>query len=53
MAARVIPPVVVLDPGHGGETAVGGSSPNNATGPNKLLEKNLTLDLARRVQKIL
>jgi outer membrane protein OmpA-like peptidoglycan-associated protein/cell wall-associated NlpC family hydrolase len=45
--------VVVIDPGHGGETAVGGSSPNNAIGPNKLLEKNLTLDIARRVQKLL
>jgi N-acetylmuramoyl-L-alanine amidase len=43
-------PVVVLDPGHGGNRRVGGSSPNNATGPNGLLEKNLTLDLARRTR---
>src|SRR5215207_10093523 len=43
------PSVIVLDPGHGGNAAVGGSSPNNATGPNGLLEKNLTLDIARRV----
>jgi N-acetylmuramoyl-L-alanine amidase len=42
-------PVVVIDPGHGGSTKVGGSSPNNATGPNGLLEKELTLDLAQRV----
>lgn len=41
-------PVVVLDPGHGGRAGVGGSSPNNATGPNGLLEKDLTLDLAQR-----
>ena len=36
---------VVLDPGHGGTSAAGASSPNNATGPNGLLEKDLTLDL--------
>ena len=46
-------PIIVLDPGHGGNAAVGGSSPNNATGPNGLLEKNLTLDLARRLQALL
>ena len=39
--------VIVIDPGHGGETKVGGSSPNNATGPSGTLEKHLTLDLAR------
>lgn len=39
-------PVVVLDPGHGGRTVEGGSSPNNAQGHNGLLEKNLTLDVA-------
>jgi hypothetical protein len=42
-----------LDPGHGGSRAVGGSSPNNAHGPNGLLEKNLTLDIARRVRALL
>jgi N-acetylmuramoyl-L-alanine amidase len=46
-------PTVVLDPGHGGQARVGGSSPNNATGPNGLLEKDLTLDVARRVSAIL
>ncbi len=40
---------VVIDPGHGGTAAAGGSSPNNATGPNGLLEKDVTLDLGRRV----
>src|SRR2546430_4409640 len=45
--------VVVLDPGHGGAMAVGGSSPNRAVGPNGLLEKNVALDLARRVRSIL
>src|SRR5206468_664991 len=46
-------PTVVIDPGHGGATATGGSSPNNATGPNGLLEKDLTLDLGRRVSALL
>src|SRR5471032_2128368 len=44
---------VVIDPGHGGSAAVGGSSPNNASGPNGLLEKDVTLDLARRVSTLL
>lgn len=37
---------VVLDPGHGGTKEVGGSSPNNATGPNGLKEKTVTLKVA-------
>jgi len=45
--------VVVIDPGHGGEISVGGSSPNRALGPNGLREKDLTLDLARRVRSLL
>src|SRR5690242_9409545 len=44
---------IVLDPGHGGSQRNGGSSPNNATGPNGLLEKNLTLDVARLVRDAL
>lgn len=39
--------VVVIDAGHGGTVAVGDSSPNNATSPSGLLEKNLTLEVAR------
>jgi N-acetylmuramoyl-L-alanine amidase/phosphatidylserine/phosphatidylglycerophosphate/cardiolipin synthase-like enzyme len=46
-------PTVVIDPGHGGSAAVGGSSPNNATGPNGLLEKDVTLDLGQRVATLL
>lgn len=42
--------VVVIDPGHGGNQKVGGSSPNNAKGANGLLEKDLTLDLATRIR---
>lgn len=38
--------LAVLDPGHGGIKHVGGSSPNNATGPTGLLEKTLTLQVA-------
>src|SRR6266581_3530762 len=45
--------VVVLDPGHGGTTKIGGSSPNNARGPNGLQEKDLTLDLAARTAALL
>ncbi len=44
---------VVIDPGHGGTTAVGGSSANNAIGPAGTLEKTLTLDVGRRVRDVL
>jgi len=46
-------PTVVLDPGHGGSAKVGGSSSNNASGPNGLLEKDVALDVARRVGVLL
>ncbi len=46
-------PTVVIDPGHGGSAAAGGSSPNNAVGPNGLLEKDITLDIGRRVAALL
>src|SRR5438270_10684030 len=44
---------VVLDPGHGGSTEIGGSSPNNATGPapRQLKEKDLTLQLASALEQ--
>lgn len=42
--------IVVVDPGHGGTAKVGGSSPNNAVGPTGLLEKNVTLDVGKRVK---
>lgn len=45
-------PLVVLDPGHGGDRPAGGSSPNNARGPNGLLEKDVALDVARRVARL-
>jgi N-acetylmuramoyl-L-alanine amidase len=35
--------VIVIDPGHGGTRKIGGSSPNNATGPAGSKEKTLTL----------
>ncbi len=44
---------IVLDPGHGGTTKIGGSSPNNAIGPTGLLEKTVTLDLAQRAEALL
>ncbi|MEM9248217.1 MAG: N-acetylmuramoyl-L-alanine amidase [Pseudomonadota bacterium] len=45
--------VIVIDPGHGGTATVGGSSPNNAIGPMGLLEKHVTLDVAKRSREIL
>jgi N-acetylmuramoyl-L-alanine amidase len=47
---------IVLDPGHGGTSPppkVGGSSWNNATGPNGLLEKTATLKVALAAQAAL
>ena len=38
---------IVLDPGHGGTTKVGGSSANNATSISGVLEKNLALDFCK------
>lgn len=46
-------PVIVIDPGHGGSKVLGSltartnSSPNNATSPGGLLEKDLTLQFSR------
>lgn len=42
-------PTIVIDPGHGGDAPIGGSSPNNATGPGGTLEKTLTLQLGMAV----
>lgn len=42
--------VVVLDPGHGGSAEAGASSPNNTSGGG-LLEKDVNLDIARRVRE--
>ncbi|WP_227268408.1 N-acetylmuramoyl-L-alanine amidase [Roseobacter weihaiensis] len=39
----------VIDAGHGGFRDMGGSSWNNAVGPNGTLEKNLTLKVAIRI----
>ena len=42
--------VVVLDPGHGGRAKTGGSSANNATSASGVLEKTMTLELAKLVR---
>lgn len=42
--------VVVLDPGHGGNRKIGGSSANNAISATGVKEKTMTLDLAKRVR---
>lgn len=44
---------IVLDPGHGGTKNMGGSDANHAVGPSGLLEKTVTLDIAKRVAKVL
>ncbi|WP_407520654.1 N-acetylmuramoyl-L-alanine amidase [Methylobacterium oryzisoli] len=44
---------IVLDPGHGGKHKIGGSSPNNATGPNGLKEKKVTLKVGIAAKKAL
>ena len=47
------PPVIIIDPGHGGSKVAGSldqrsnSSPNNATSPGGLREKDLTLQFSR------
>ena len=43
MEGKMAKGTVVIDPGHGGSVEVGGSSPNNATSPSGVLEKNITL----------
>ena len=48
-----MPLTVVVDPGHGGTREVGGSSPNNALSCSGILEKDLTLDLAKRIRRSL
>jgi N-acetylmuramoyl-L-alanine amidase len=45
--------VIVIDPGHGGTAKVGGSSANNATGPNGTMEKRLTLSIGLRAHDVL
>lgn len=51
------PPLIMIDPGHGGGAVAGSieqrsnSSPNNATSPKGLLEKDLTLELSLLVKE--
>lgn len=42
--------IVVIDPGHGGHAHAGASSPNNAKSPSGVLEKELTLQMAKLVR---
>ena len=44
---------LVIDPGHGGNVEVEGSSANNATSPSGVLEKNMTLQMALLVRDAL
>jgi N-acetylmuramoyl-L-alanine amidase len=45
--------IIVIDPGHGGTTNIGRSSPNNASGVQGTLEKNLTLEIGLLVSDML
>jgi N-acetylmuramoyl-L-alanine amidase len=44
---------VVIDPGHGGTTNMGGSDANHAVSPSGVLEKNMTLKLGLLVRDAL
>jgi N-acetylmuramoyl-L-alanine amidase len=44
---------ICIDPGHGGTRKVGGSSPNNATGPPGTKEKALTLVIGLAARDVL
>jgi len=44
---------IVLDPGHGGTSVVGGSSPNNAISVSGVKEKKLTLDFCMILRDLL
>ncbi len=52
-SVHAIPPVIVIDPGHGGSSMAGtlktrsNSSSNNTKSPSGLLEKDLTLEFSR------
>lgn len=43
--------IVVIDPGHGGTSRIGGSSANNAISASGILEKTMTLNLAKRIKQ--
>src|SRR4051794_34133374 len=42
--------MIVLDPGHGGPKRIDNSDANHAKGPSGLLEKTVTLDIAKRMK---
>jgi N-acetylmuramoyl-L-alanine amidase len=44
---------IVIDPGHGGSTTIGGSSPNNAIGLGGAFEKDVVFDIGQRLAKVL
>jgi hypothetical protein len=44
----MMPPIIVIDAGHGGSEHRGGSTPIGVVGPNGLCEKDVTIAVARR-----
>ena len=50
VADMEVPPVIVIDPGHGGSANLPGSSFNNATSPTGVLEKNMALEYGQELR---
>lgn len=50
VADMEVPPVIVIDPGHGGTANLAGSSFNNATSPTGVLEKNMALEYGQELR---
>lgn len=53
VADMEVPPVIVIDPGHGGDTNLANSSFNNATSPTGILEKAMALQYGMELQEAL
>lgn len=50
VADMEVPPVIVIDPGHGGTNNLTGSSFNNATSPTGVLEKAMALEYGQELR---
>ena len=48
---RAAMPLIVIDPGHGGTAALGGSSPLGVRGRRGTLEKEVTFQVAKRLAR--
>lgn len=50
LADMEVPPVIVIDPGHGGTVNLASSSANNATSPTGVLEKAMALEYGQEMR---